>query len=250
MNQKSKDNGNSKSGQRVLRGYRRVGKRFIPPFLQHMNLTESRWMDDRVPELIWIALLIQVLGLKRGTEIALILAKSAAKCAQSTEKAFAAASDYTPFGNEQGGHLCLELKDAGVLEESRMGLAALIGHYPEFPLSFLGSPESIPENTPVSTLDDLGKTIASISDREGYTGTFAQATVICIYFANNQLVVPSNSGLANFPAIEEYPMTEESLRVAASVRSAATGLLTQGVSPDWSNAFWKRGRSLGSCEVD
>ena len=249
MSRRSKGNGNSESGQRVLRGYRRVGKRFIPPFLQHMNLAENRWMDDRVPELIWIALLIQVFGLKRGTEIALILAKSAAKCAQSTQKAFAAASDYTMFKNEWGDRLCLELKAARVLEEARMGLSALIDHYPEFPLSFLGNPESMAESTPASTLDDLGKTIASISDREGYAGTFAQATVVCIYFANDQLKVPPNTGLANFPAIEEYPMTDESQWVAASVRSAVTGLLTRGVSPDWRNSFWNQGRSLGSCEV-
>ncbi len=233
----------------MLRGYRRVGKRFIPPFLHHMSLTESSWMDDRVPELIWIALLIQVFGLKRGTEIALRIAKSAAKCAQPTQKAFAAASDYTMFKDEQGGHLCLELTAAGVLEEARRGLAALIDHYPEFPLSFLGYPESMAENTPLSTLDDLGETIVSISDRESYAGTFAQATVVCIYFANDQLKVSPNTGLANFPAIEEYPMTDESLRVAASVRSAVTGLLTRGVSPDWRDFFWDQGRSLGPCEV-
>ena len=145
----------SDNKQRVLQGYRRVGKRFIPPFLQHMSLTKSSWMDDRVPELIWIALLIQVFGLKSGTEIALRIAKSAAKCAQPAQKAFAAASDYTMFNDEQGDHLCLELKAEGVLEKARMGLAALVDHYPKFPLSFLGGPESMADNTPVSTLDDL-----------------------------------------------------------------------------------------------
>ena len=249
MSRMNKGNDNSVNEQRVLRGYRRMGKRFIPPFLQHMSLTESRWMDDRVPELIWIALLIQVFGLKRGTEIALKIAKSAAKCGQPTQKAFAAASDYTMFKTEHGGHLCLELMAAGVLEEARRGLAALIDHYPEFPLSFLGKPEKIAENAPVSTLDDLGETIVSINDREGYAGTFAQATVVCIYFANDQLKVFPNTGLSNFPAIEEYPMTEESLKVAASVRSAVTGLLAKGVSPDWRNSFWNQGRSLGPCEV-
>ena len=100
MSRMNKGNDNSVNEQRVLRGYRRMGKRFIPPFLQHMSLTESRWMDERVPELIWIALLIQVFGLKRGTEIALKIAKSAAKCGQPTQKAFAAASDYTMFKPE------------------------------------------------------------------------------------------------------------------------------------------------------
>ena len=237
------------SSRRVLRGYQQKGKRFIPPFLQHMNLTESSWMDDRVPELIWIGLLIQVFGLKRGTEIAVTIAKSASKCAQPTQKAFAAASDYAMFRSEHGGFLCRELTDMGVLEEAQGGLAALIDHYPDFPLAFLGNPESTAEDTPVSTLDDLAQTIVEVSDRESCIGIFAQATVVCIYFANDQLVVSPKSGLANFPAIEEYPMTEESLRVAASVRSAVTWLLTKDVSPDWRIAFWNQGRSFGSCEV-
>ena len=32
-----------KNERRVLRGYRQVGKRFIPPFLQHMSPRETRW---------------------------------------------------------------------------------------------------------------------------------------------------------------------------------------------------------------
>ena len=249
MSRRNKGGANSKIEQRVLRGYQRVGKRFTPPFLQHLSLTESSWIDDRVPELIWMALLIQVFGLKRGTEIALTIAKSASKCAQPAQKAFAAASDYTMFKSEKGGLLCRALTAMGVLDEAQRGLAALIDHYPDFPLAFLGNPESTAEDRPVSTLDDLAQTIVSVSDREGYIGIFAQATVVCIYFANDQLVVSPNSGLANFPAIEEYPMTEESLRVAASVRSAVTGLLTKDVSPDWRNAFWNQGRLLGSCQV-
>ena len=56
--------------RRVLRGYRRVGKAVHSAALQRMRLTETEWMDDRVPELVWIALLIHVLGVKEGTAVA------------------------------------------------------------------------------------------------------------------------------------------------------------------------------------
>ena len=87
--------------RRVLRGYKRKGKRFIPPFLQYINPGESRWMDHRVPELVWIALLMQVFGVKEGTAVAKSIAQAAAKCEQATKRAFAAASDYAELGNEQ-----------------------------------------------------------------------------------------------------------------------------------------------------
>ena len=72
MGRTGKYSGDSGNKRRVLRDYRQEGKRFIPPFLQHMPImTESRWMDDRVPELIWIALLNHIFGPKVGTAIAL-----------------------------------------------------------------------------------------------------------------------------------------------------------------------------------
>ena len=84
MSRGRKDCHVSKNRRRVLRDYRQEGKRFIPPFLQHMRLKESRWTDDRVPELVWIALLIETFGLEEGVAVAASVAKAAAKCDQTS----------------------------------------------------------------------------------------------------------------------------------------------------------------------
>ena len=233
----------------VLRGYQRKGKRFIPPFLQYINPEESRWMDHRVPELVWIALLMQFLGVKEGTEVAKSIAQAAAKCERATKRAFAAASDYVELGNEQKQCIRSVLDAEGVLDKARWGLAALILNYNEFPLAFLTEAGTPIEGSSGSSLDDLRTVIDNISDRHGYDGTLVQATVVYIYFINNMLKVSPHVGLANFPAIEEYPRTEESQRVAASVRSAVTMLLTRDMPSDWRNSFWNQGRTLGPCEV-
>ena len=136
-----------------------------------------------------------------------------------------------------------------MLDKARLGMGALISHYNEFPLAFLAEPASGSEDSPGSTLDDLGAAIDSISDRHGYDGTLAQATVVYIHFINNVLKVSPGLALANFRAIEEYPKTDESLRVAASVRSAVTMLLTRDMPSDWRYSFWNQGRTLGPCEI-
>lgn len=206
-------------------------------------------MDDRVPELIWIALLMQVFGAQEGTAVAVSIAKAAAKCDQSTKRAFAATSDYAELSDEQKRCVQSALNTEGTLGRARQGLAALINQYTGFPLAFLGVPDGSNEDSSGSTLYDLREAIQNISSRQGDAGIFAQATVVYIFFINGMLKVPPGSGLANFTAIEEYPRTEESRRVASSIRSAVTGLLTWEVHPDWRNAFWNHGRSLGSCEV-
>ena len=249
LGRRSEDNQESENQRRVLRGYRREGKRSIPPLLQRMRLTETEWMDDRVPELVWIALLIHVLGVKEGTAVAVSIAKAAAGCDRIAERAFAATSDYAELSDEQKQCVRLELSADMTLGKARLALAALIRHYTEFPLAFLADPDGSNEDSAGSTLEDLGAAINNISDRQGHAGIFAQATVVYIFFVNDKLKVFSGSGLAKLPAIEEYPITDESQRVAASVRSAVSLLLTQDIPSDWRNSFWNQGRSLGSCEV-
>ena len=239
-----------KNERRVLRGYRQVGKRFIPPFLQHMSPRETRWMDDRVPELVWVALLNQVFGFREGAALAVSIAKAAAQCDQTTEKAFAAASDYAALSEGQKQCIRSALSDEGKLEQASRGLEALIHHYPEFPLAFLADADKSSEYGAGSSLDDLKMTVGDISDREGRAAIFAQATTVYIFFINDRLKVAPHVGLANLPAIEEYPTSEESKRVAVSVRSAAASLLSQDIPTSWRNSFWNQGRTLGACEED
>ena len=250
MSRTSEDGNESENRRRVLRGYRQVGKRFIPPMLQHMSLTESSWMDDRVPELVWIGLLIRVFGVKEGTAVAASVAKAAAKCDQTAKRAFASVSDYVELSDEHKRCVRSVLNDEGMLAKARQGLAALIYNYPDFPLGFLVETAKASEDVSGSALDDLKGAIDDIRDREGHAGIFVQATVVYIFFINDRLKVAPHMGLANLPAIEEYPMTDESKRVAASVRSAVTGLLTWDIPSDWRKSFWNQGRSLGPCEVD
>ena len=250
MNRSREDNDRSSNKRRVLQGYRQEGKRFIPPFLQHMPMTESSWMNDRVPELIWIALLIHVFGLKEGTAIALSVAKTAAKSDRTAEKAFAAASDYVELSDKHRRCIRSALSEDGMLHKASQGLATLIHNYTDFPLAFLSNPANGQDDSSGSTLADLRETIANVSDRQSQAGIYAQAAVVYIFFVNSRLQVASHVGLANLPAIEEYPNTDESLRVAASVSSGVTGLLTRDVPSDWRHSFWNRGRSLGPCEVE
>ena len=124
----------------------------------------------------------------------------------------------------------------------------MIRHYPEFPLAFLADADDSGKGSSGSSLDDLKETIANIAGRQSPAAIFAQATVVYIFFTNKRLKVAPHVGLANLPAIEEYPRTEESQKVAASVRSAVTFLLSQDIPASWRNSFWNQGRSLGPCE--
>lgn len=249
MKQKDKNRRSQENNRRILQDYQRKGKRFIPPMLQLEGLTETDWMNDRVPELVWIALLLHTYGVKEGIEVAVDIAKVASKCNGDSNKAFAAISEYAELSENNKDCVRFMLRSEGMLDKARLGLAALIKHYPEFPLSFLEESGKDSKELPRSTLNTLRMTLQYIRDREHVASIFAQAGVICIFSANRKPMVPSYCGISNFPAILDYPDSDESKWVASSVSNAVRIFLTDGISPDWRNYFWDQGRSISQCEV-
>jgi len=79
-----------------------------------------------------------------------------------------------------------------------------------------------------------------------------QATAVWLAFDSGALVVNSDMALAQFPKIEDYPDTELSQRVAASIRNTHNMLVGNRRDLDtisgWHNQFWNRGLVIEKCE--
>lgn len=64
----------------------------------------------------------------------------------------------------------------------------------------------------------------------------------------NKLKVFEGQSLANFPAIQYYPETEDSRIVAAGIRATINVLWgTEKALTDWADYFWNRGLELETC---
>ncbi len=131
----------------------------------------------------------------------------------------------------------------------REALNAFPMFYPGCPLNFLY--EQTPEIN-ASALPLLKQTLDSLYDRGGTPATFTQANAIYIAFTIDMLKVCAGLALANFPAIEALPHTEESKTIASGVRAAVNAFSRQedhGLSRRWATYFWKRGLDLEACEL-
>ena len=79
-----------------------------------------------------------------------------------------------------------------------------------------------------------------------------QATATWLAFDAGRLKVSAGLALADFPRIEDYPNTEQSERIAGSIRATInqmfgdTDLLAS--ESDWPTKFWNRGLELEPCE--
>jgi hypothetical protein len=75
------------------------------------------------------------------------------------------------------------------------------------------------------------------------------ANAVYIAFCTNKMRALQGTGFDNFPAIENYPETEESRAVAAEVRATVYSLLSE-TPQDWESYFWNRGLEIEPCDYD
>jgi len=109
------ESGRAPQRRRVLEGHHRHGKRFVPPLLEYMDLIETPWLDNILPELLWIALMNSRFGIKRGTELCVELAKAATSCTGNDQGAFAFMSEYGRLKPNEQHRVKAQLTYSGAL---------------------------------------------------------------------------------------------------------------------------------------
>jgi hypothetical protein len=110
----------------VLQDHKRVGKRFIPPFLQLPNLKDLSYVSLIFPHLAWMGLLNDRLGYKQGVNLSVELAK-AAHSALGSEKHvnFALCGSYSVLSHEAKSQIIRECDQKGWL---KVGCCWFSGH--------------------------------------------------------------------------------------------------------------------------
>jgi hypothetical protein len=237
------------TGSGTLADHKKIGKKFVPPFIATLGpLLEVRWVNDLVPELIWIALLHEKHGLQAGADLARQLALAAVEAREKKPKKwFAAASAFADLKAAERGAILGTLHASNALSAIRDALRPLAALYNDCPLRFLFEGE-LPSDD--AMLPPFKGGLESMVDLWDSPATFVQATAVYIAFSTDVLEVMKGLALANFPAIEEFPNTEESKRVAGAIRSTVSmfeGQFKDAASSAWISHFWSRGLELEPC---
>jgi hypothetical protein len=236
----------------ILSDHKRIGKRFVPP-LATLNISEVSWVNQIIPQLIWIAILIDTFGFKKGVEYSLAIARLAKESVgQEKINWFGWLFSFSKLSEQQRSFIIQKLEVQGILGEISSAFSALARSYPEFPLLFLTNttPEDMKDNTIVD-LETFKQTLLNLYDRRSIFAMRVQATVIYLGFVNDFLRVAKGLALADFPEIEKYPDTDRSREVAASIRATINSMVGLVDDPEfntWSKYFWNRGLEIEPCQ--
>lgn len=243
----------------VLSDHQRVGRRFIPPMLQFGNLQGISISQRIIPELFWMALLNDYYGWQGGAELSLSLARAAALATgispdefkkpdgQAPKELFATTSAFRTLTEEQKGQLIRSLKLSFKWESLVRGLSPLVSLYPECPLAFLFEGARL-----TRTKEDLAYVkgvLKELFDKYTKQSVSMFANAIYIAFCTNKLRVFEGSLLSKFPAIQDYPETEESRAIAAAIRASVYSFFSD-TPPEWGIEFWNKGLELEPCDYD
>ena len=233
----------------MLESHKKIGKRIVPPLAEVGPWKEVSWIDELLPELLWIGLLNTQHGLATAAHVCTEVAKAAEPERQSMgpDKHVCLISSFELFGPDQFARFRDRLETAHVLHDLNVALSPLYTAYPQCPLAGLADRK-----------DDLQSATAKIRDllptffnRREEEATFIQILAVYMMLVQGRLFVSQKTPFANFPAVEDYPHTEESRRIASGCR-AITNMLASDSSNEsgtsWPGYFWNRGLELEKCK--
>jgi hypothetical protein len=234
----------------VLDDHKRTGKKLVPPFVYLLPpLHEISWRCQQVPEVLWIALVHRRFGDQRAVELLTALTRSTRNHAtRARSPIFGTVTAYGQLSPDEAVHVRGDLEESGVLQALQEAIRPLVALYPECPLRILF--EDGEQKVADVDLEVLSSTTALLLDRITREATMAQATLTWFGFDLDMLKVAPNLSLAEFPRIEEYPATEFSRQLAASIRAGLFMFFIEPhypQAPTWPLYFWNRGLAISPC---
>jgi hypothetical protein len=236
----------------VLGDHRRVGKRFVPPFVAMLGqLQYVKWIDDLLPEVLWLGMLNNDHGLRRGVQLAKELSTAADRVMAPHPHIFARTSTYSSIPSEQWPKI-VELITSTALDQLRGTLRPFVVLYPECPFYTLWLSDQ-----PQPQADDvvvMRTQVGTLRNRANRPAMLAQANAIYLARVTGKLILNQGSFLSNFEAIADYPDAEESRMVGSAIRAASMMLGHNTEEPQeaagkWTRYFWQRGIEITACDL-
>lgn len=234
-------------------GYKRHKSIYTPPILQLGEFNGINYLDDILPEIIWIGLLQKKYGLGLGSQLALFITDTTSHLAEYKERWLAPLSLYLKLNDNEKQFVLQAAKSSNYLEYYNEAFKTVKYFYPEFPLGFLVSTYA-PDDKSAALLE-FKNYLSGIYDRTNFDTTFFQATAVDMAFQAGIFTVAPHTSLAQFDEISNFPNTELSHQVASAIRGTLNQFFSPNspmynADPSWKEYFWNKGLEIEKCYFD
>lgn len=229
---------------KILRDHKQIKKKFIPPIKYRVpGLEEVYWTNDILPELIWIAIIKEKLGIKRSVEvISSFISDSFSVKMWNHPIDFAFISSFNLFNEQEKSLLYEKVKKFDYYNDLKEALNNFNSVYPKSPLRFL-SEVKLKDIDKIFILT-LKKVITENFDRRSHGAMITQTIA---YYALNK------SGKVHYPKGFKHPdlnaivndfeseNAKESLGMVRTEVSSSYMMVSKNFGKNWANYFWNQG---------
>ncbi|MDQ5937394.1 MAG: hypothetical protein QG574_4753 [Cyanobacteriota bacterium erpe_2018_sw_21hr_WHONDRS-SW48-000092_B_bin.40] len=240
---KNKNQSRDLKQHEILKGHTREGSTF--KCFPGGNVEPVSYINHGIPELIWLAILNEKLKPQTVSKIVVIIGQEIRTAEDSPAPPPFFATSLAKLETKKTVNILSELKNQHLLSPLRSAMSEFISLYPTFPIKWLIDDKNHSENQ--YFLQDFKKLLAELQDKTSTKSVFMIS--MCVYgLLVSGAAKISPTMLADFDDIRFYPDTENSMKLAATVRATLLAFLGPQISTegftDWSYEFWQRGLAL------
>jgi len=240
----------NRKGRQVLEGHKRVGKRFIPPMKQIPMSMSTSYVDDMLPELIWIGLINDRVGYVAGARILekIFLAVDEIKD-EGQQGNFSLMSSFNCQNAEQKRRLIDALSESGALDVIQDAIAPLVLLYDNCPLGFIGPPSNVYTNDEL--VSRIKVCVQKTINKYETPGIVLYGAMLLARLVTGTIKFPVDMDLPDFNAVVDAPDSEEAKRAAGFMRASGLGEFGMlNLDTTWAKYFWDHGFEISKCEFE
>lgn len=236
----------------VLSDHKKKGQRFIPPALAAMPMHEISYVNQLLPEILWLALLRTQVGNTRAIELALnfmTLVKDSVE--KGDFRNFALIGRFNELGDSTKKGIANKVALSTFGDELIKLLEPLLNNYPKCPLDFLKP--NVPTCDRSTSIRLMQTVVETHINRNSYNAAVIQAMTALIRQAMGGLHYSARVEKPDFSSFIASTEDSDWERIGSRARLAAQSELMpmgQSINDEWARYFWNTGVVNSECDLN
>jgi hypothetical protein len=232
--------------RKALAGYVKRGKKLVSPLNALQNMKSYSYVNDLLPELLWLGLINDYSGYLRGRDV-LERVVAVGKDWDLPIKNFALQSAYISLSEQQKQQVLDSWESAGLLDSMRSALCPLILLYDRCAFRFVGPPsQAIPVD---KLIERLERVVGNVADKYQTPGVMLHGALLMNNLIAGRVHFSSHIDLPDFNAVVDRPDSEDARRAGSFIRASTMAQIGFLDPPkEWAQYFWNTSYDLVACD--
>lgn len=237
--------------KKPLNDHKKIGKTYIPPMAQ-LGIEEVSYINDLLPEIIWIGLILDCVGYRSGIKIFETFTDCAWEIHKKTNHDYlnlALCSSFLMFNDTEKVALVNKFEELNVLDDIRKYVSPILSLYEGCPLSFLGGSNNLIENKVL--IERMRSCVDRYFSKYDQPGVILQTAAMYSRMLTGHLILLKNVEPPKLDSILVDFESEDAKRAASFVRATVImeiNPLRDNALSEWSKSFWDQGIRIDACK--